>query len=251
MRSEVFDHLANALDPARFAVERCGWRPDPWQASALISSAPVIMLCCSRQSGKSTTIAMKATHRAAHYPGSTILILARALRQCGELMRTIKAFLEASGERLAENNVTTVRLANGSRIISIPAKEETIRSIAAVDLLIEDESAFVPDAVHRAVQPMLAVKRGQLVMMSSPFGKRGHFFDMFTGKEPIDRYAVPWTDCPRISPQIVTTELERYGQAYVDQEYLCKFIETDDAVFRHEDIARAVVDDVEPLFEAA
>ena len=107
---------------------------------------------------------------------------------------------------------------NGSRIISIPAKEETIRSISAVDLASSsDESAFVPDAVHRAVQPMLAVRQGQLVLMSSPFGKRGHFFDMFTGDEEIDRYAVPWTECPRITPAAIDKELKRYGQEYADQ----------------------------------
>ena len=38
------------------------------------------------------------------------------------------------------------------------------------------------------------------------------------------------------------------GRSTRIKQYLCRFIETDDAVFRHEDIAHAVSNDVEPLF---
>jgi hypothetical protein len=47
--------LARALDPVQFSLA-AGITPDPWQAAVLRSTAPRLLLNCSRQSGKSTTV---------------------------------------------------------------------------------------------------------------------------------------------------------------------------------------------------
>jgi len=39
----------------------------------------------------------------------------------------------------------------------------------------------VDDALYYAVRPMLAVSGGPLILMSTPFGKRGHFFEAWQG----------------------------------------------------------------------
>lgn len=61
--------LAMALDPVLFA-RAAGFEPDPWQAQVLRSRAPRILLNCSRQSGKSTVVAMLAMWTALYCPGS-------------------------------------------------------------------------------------------------------------------------------------------------------------------------------------
>ena len=44
-----------------------------------------------------------------------------------------------------------------------------------------DEAARVPDELHFAVRLMLAVSGG-LLMLSTPFGKRGVFYEEYTGE---------------------------------------------------------------------
>jgi hypothetical protein len=88
--------LALGLDPVRLA-ERCGLEPDPWQADVLRSASPRMLLNCSRQSGKSTTVALLSLHTALYRPGSLCLVLSPTLRQSGELFRRAKALLPAVG----------------------------------------------------------------------------------------------------------------------------------------------------------
>ncbi len=72
--------MAYAMDPVAFAVDRLGITPDPWQADMLRSNRPTLVNC-SRQSGKTTTVAVKATHQAVYDPGSLVLCIAPTQRQ--------------------------------------------------------------------------------------------------------------------------------------------------------------------------
>ena len=70
---------------------------------------------------------------------------------------------------------TQLKLANGSRILCLPGKEETVRCFSP-SLLIIDEASRVPDDLYRSVRPMLAVSKGRLIALSTYFGQRGWFF---------------------------------------------------------------------------
>src|ERR1035437_4701637 len=85
---------------------------------------------------------------------------------------------EASGVMgLCQRSNVRSRRQLGSRICSLPGDPKTIRGFSAPALILEDEAAFVDDELFAAIKPMLAVSRGQLILMSTPFGRRGHFFD--------------------------------------------------------------------------
>jgi phage terminase large subunit-like protein len=104
-------------------------------------------MLCSRQSGKSTTSAVLAAHEAVYTPGALVLILSPTLRQSGELFAKVKAVLADAGE-MAEpdrDSVTTLVLGNGSRIVSLPGTERTIRGFSAPSLVVIDEAARVRD----------------------------------------------------------------------------------------------------------
>ena len=90
-------------------------------------------------------------------------------------------------------SATTLGLENGSRIVSLPGTETTVRAYSAVRLLLVDEAARVPDETIAAVRPMLAVSGGQLIaMLSTPFGRRGWFHLMWTEGGPTwQRHEVP------------------------------------------------------------
>jgi hypothetical protein len=157
-----------------------------------------------------------------------------------------------SGEQqpaLIEDNKLSLRMKNKSRIVSLPGSEGTIRGFSGASLIIEDEAARVPDELYFAARPMLAVSGGRLILMSTPFGKRGHYFREWTdGSDTWERIEIPATDCPRISEEFLAEERQSLGDWWFRQEYGCEFVETVDQVFSFEQVTGALSAEVKPLF---
>jgi hypothetical protein len=243
-------NLALALDGVAFA-RAAGIEPDPWQVRLLRSPQRQIMLNCSRQAGKSTTTALLALQTALYVPGSLVLLLAPALRQSQELFRKVKqhaAALDLPNEAIEEESALRIELAHGGRIVALPGKESTVRGFSAVSLLIVDEASGVLDDLYRAVRPMLAVSGGRVVLLSSPFGKRGFFYEEWAhGGAQWERIEVPATECPRIPPAFLDEERRALGDWWYSKEYLCQFRDTTDQVFSTADIDAAVSSDIAPL----
>jgi hypothetical protein len=140
----------------------------------LRSKARNLLLLCGRQAGKSLTAGALALVTALLNDRSLVLLLSPSLRQSSELFQDkILPLYRAFGRPLQTVQETALRLAlsNGSRIISLPGNEETIRGFSGVRLLIIDEAARVPDELYFSVRPMLARSGGRMVCMSTPFGK--------------------------------------------------------------------------------
>jgi hypothetical protein len=249
---ELKEDLRLALDRVSFA-ERLGIDPDPWQRDLLRSDSGRVLLLCSRQAGKSTMSAVIALHRALYHPGSLILCLAPALRQSQELFGKVTGFYRELGRPVvpqAERRLS-LELENRSRIITLPGSEKTIRGFSGAALLLVDEAARVDDGLYYAIRPMLAVSGGALMMLSTPYGKRGVFFEAWTGGEAWERYEVPASECPRISAEFLTEERRALPARVYRQEYECSFEETEDQVFSYQEIENAMTDDISPLFGEA
>jgi hypothetical protein len=243
------DDLRLALDRVAFA-EKLGIVPDGWQGDFLRSSADRVLLNCSRQSGKSTMASVLALHKALVAPGSLILILAPAERQAKELFSKVVLSYRTLGHVIPTASYTKLgmELSNGSRIEALPGTEKTVRGFSGVDLLIVDEAARVADELYYAVRPMLAVSGGRLLMLSTPFGKRGVFYEEWTGGSAWERYTVTAAECPRIPPEFLEEERRTLGPWWFAQEYECRFMDTLDQVFATEVIHKAITDEVAPLF---
>src|SRR5262249_38350388 len=120
--------LALTLDPSLLFTAR-GLTPDPWQYQLLRSAAPRILLNCCRQSGKSTTVAALALHTILFRKGSLVLLVSRSQRQSAELLRKVIDFYRAIDRPVtaAAANSLCLELSNGSRVISLPGDEDTVR----------------------------------------------------------------------------------------------------------------------------
>jgi hypothetical protein len=224
--------------------------PDPWQAQVLTSEDPRICLNCCRQAGKSSVVAVKALHIALYEPKSLILLLSRSLRQSGELARKVFDAYESAGRKVPPQSETkqTLELSNGSRILALPGGDEgAIRGFSGVRCLVIDEASRVPDSLYVAVRPMIAVSGGAMMLLSTPFGKRGFFFRVWSQSERWTKIQITAEQCPRLTANFLQEELIELGRWYL-QEYGCQFLEAIGQVFSDEAINAAFRDDIEPLF---
>jgi hypothetical protein len=226
------------LPDAVILLRQSGMEPDPWQAAMIRSQADRILLLCSRQSGKSTTTAALALATAIREPGSLVLLLSPSLRQSGELFKKVMDHYRALAVPVPTTAESALRLelANGSRLVSLPGTEGTVRGYSGVRLLVIDEAARVEDALYYAVRPMLAVSGGRLIALSTPFGKRGFFHKEYTEGEGWERVKVTAYECPRISPAFLEEERRSLPAMWFASEYLCEFTDTVDQVFLHDHV---------------
>jgi hypothetical protein len=241
-----------ALSPVTLAAH-AGFTLDAWQRTVLLSDAHQIILLVTRQGGKSTVSSIRALHRALYTPASLVLLLAPSYRQSKELFRKVKDALAALpfSAPLASESALELEFTNGSRIVALPGKEQTVRGFSGVSLLIVDEASRVPDELYQAIRPMLAVSGGGILLLSTPFGKRGFFHHEWTeGGSDWHRTKITANDCPRIPRNWLEQERQSIGDWWFRQEYLCEFVESVDSVFRYEDIQRALDPKVTPLFGA-
>lgn len=238
------------LDAAEFARTRLGFQPDPRQEELLRRPIRRALLNCSRQWGKSTLTAAKAVHLAYTKPESLSLVVSPSARQSAEFLRKASVFLRKLGIRPrgdGDNDISAV-LPNGSRIVGMPGVDGTSRGFSAVSLLIIDEAARVQDDVYLSMRPVVAVGGGDVWLMSTPYGKRGFFWEEWSKHaDRWERIRVPATDCPRIPPEFLEEERATMGERWFRQEYMCEFSEPDDAVFDVALIERALRADVLPL----
>jgi hypothetical protein len=244
--------IATALDPSRlFAAAGLG-APDPWQRDLMVSAWQRALLLCSRQVGKSTTAAAIAEHTAVYRPGSDVLILSPSQRQSKETFGKVWDFYRSTGRpvEVEKKSELRLRLANGSRILALPGKEETIRGFSDVDLLLVDEAALVPDDLYYTIRPMLAVSGGRLLALTTPKGKRGWFYEEWTGSSSWKRVEVTAYECPRLSEEYLEEERKALGDRWFAQEYLAEFNDLTGTLFRRDDIDAAFEADFEPMFDS-
>jgi len=87
---------------------------------------------------------------------------------------------------------------------------------------------------------MLAVSKGRLICLSTPFGKRGFFHDCWTrGGNDWHRIEVPADRIPRITPSFLAEECRALGEFWFRQEYCCSFEALEGLVYP--DFARCVM----------
>lgn len=246
----VIERRERFVSAAEFAEQLI--KLDEWQRRVLQSRSNRIILNCCRQAGKTTVAALMALHRVLYFPGSLVLIVSPSLRQSSEMFRRVMHYYNmlpdadslSSPER---ESALRVEFSNGSRVLSLPGQESTLRGYSSVDLLIADEAARIPDELYYSVRPMLAVSGGRLIVISTPYGKRGFFYDIWTNDKGWEKIMITADDCPRIPREFLQEEKASMPTHWFLQEYYCQFIDTEYSVFPADFVRQLISADVEPL----
>lgn len=242
--------LAETLDPVAFAAGR-GFVAEKWQEKLLRSVAPRIAVPCSRQVGKTQTTSYKALHRALNSPGRDVLIVSPTQRQSTEMLARIKAVYRGmtSAPRLTKDNDSEIALANGSRIVSLPGIEGSIRGFSNVLLLVVDEASRVDDDVWASVLPMVG-SDGQIMALSTPWGQRGWFYEVCSSA-PLNNWElhrVTVYDSEQWTAARIEEVRQQVGRFVFASDYEAVFQDTEDQLFSTADVRSAYTDEIQPLF---
>ncbi len=223
---------------------------DSWQVEALESTDSEILLNVARQVGKSTVTAHIAVNQAINDPG-LILAASPSQRQSGELFRKILGILKSMdpAPEFVIETATQIELDTGARIVALPGTMTTIRGFSAPKLVLIDEAAWVTEELYGTLRPMLAVSGGRLIALSTPWGRRGWWFNAWE-YEGADwrRFRVPASECPRISKAWLEKERTRLGPLRFASEFECNFVDTNDSFFPSKLIEAAVSSEVKALW---
>ena len=266
LNKEILVRLAK--DPVFFCQKVLNFKPYWYQKMILQSKSRKIALCTGRQIGKTTALAKKVLHFAYTRANSLVLIISPSQRQSIEFLRRIKNDINSSEllrASIVRETQTELEIRNGSRIISVPASTDTIRGYSP-DLVCIDEAAhFVSDEVYyEAVRPMLMHTKGSLILISTPKGKRGFFYEAFDkSKNPdfethilpaivtpevVEKYKdwgltkkdIGKPICPDISLQDLEAEKKAMDSLTFMQEYMAKFLDESLSFFPYELISSCV-----------
>ena len=210
--------------PAEWAEKRLSFSPTPKQAEILNSESRYLILCCNRQWGKTTTIALKCLYRAIHNPGESIVILSRTKIQAGLLIEKACRCAQQLGHKISRvlGQRYSLALPNGSTILAVAHNEDTSAGNTAKVLVI-DEAALVQDKIYAAVTYFTSWTRGAIWLLSTPRRQTGFFYNIWHGNDgKWHRVFSTVKDCPGIDPEFLRMQ-EQQDPVRYRQDFLCEF----------------------------
>jgi hypothetical protein len=202
---------------------------DPWQEEVMRTKGN-ICLRSGRQVGKSTVIAEKAARFALNNENKLIMVISKTERQAGLLFAKIlnnihnidKKQIKKGKDRPTKH---LINLRNGSTIHSLPAGDTGFGIMGfTIDLLIADEAAFIPEEVWNSVTPALAVTRGNIWLLSTPYVKEGYYYECFSDPT-FTAFHTSSEDCPRKDQAFLDHKKKTLTKARYAQMYLGEFVD--------------------------
>ncbi len=224
-----------------------GIRLLPYQEQLVRSPSRFTWICWARQTGKSFTVSLRRViHGIARR--RTQLFLSAGLRQTHELMLKIRQHCQVMGieagpiESTRPEGLrvagTQIRLANGIRLIGLPANPETVRGFTG-DVALDEFAMHRDDrAIWAAVFPTILRGGGQLDVASTPKGKDNLFHDLRSNES----FARSTVTLPQAIEQGLDLDIDAVRAAMGDdelfrQEFLCEFLDECEAFLPHRVIA--------------
>lgn len=165
----------------------------PYQKSFFCNPAKRKIWLSSRQVGKSFCLAGMLVHSALSTQNGLSLCISTGAKAASEIIMKCIQFARAV-EVLTDKAITFkssfdgVKFSNGSRVLALPSSTDgaNLRGWTVTGCVAIDEAAFIRnlDAIMQAIAPTLSRSQtAQLVIASTPAGKHGKFYDMWTAAQ--------------------------------------------------------------------
>jgi hypothetical protein len=220
---------------------------DDWQEEVLKSAeaGDNLLLCTGRQIGKTQIMAIAAA-REMMKKECHIIVVSLTEDQAKLIIFMILDYLETNARNLICDGIhkptqNKIELRNRSHVIARPVGNtgDAVRGFTG-DILIIDEASRFPQLAWDSAKPTLLTTGGRIWMCSTPFGKKGHFYESYLNKE--GRYKVfhksseeviknrkiseTWTaEIREKSIKFLDDERKSMSELRYGQEYLGLFLE--------------------------
>ena len=198
-------------------------------------------------------------------------------------MKKVDDYISADPEMakgLIKDSAFEKEFKNGSRIVALPGTEKSVRGYSGPKTIIIDEASRLLDETYFALRPMLTGNvEGELMLLSTPFGKRGFFYrewvnnpiwtkilvkprwnlqddmETFAEEMPEENFREMWAEkgvqafySPRHQLEWLQEELLSIGPLAVRREYNCEFMEDSAGMFNASLIQSAMSQEVETVY---
>ena len=232
-------------DPVLFAWAMLGKKLTDYQARFVRDNSKRIIFVGGRKVGKTVAVAIKALWKAWCFDNQDILVVAPTFRQAGEMVYTqccrmieSSPLLRMTCERMT---ITKTVFDNGSIIRCLPAgrKGDTIRGFTA-DMIIVDEGAYVPDEVYASILPSLFAKAGQVILVGTPAGCSGFFYEAWISKD-WSKHHVPSTRSPFVDKEWIEKYRAMLDEVSFRREILAEFVDVDELWFNMQKVREQAV----------
>jgi len=246
-------------------MKKAGINLDEWQIKVLKTKGNKC-ICSGRQTGKSTVVAIDAGDFAVNNPKKHVLIISVTEDQAIELLLKVQLYIESRYKKWVKKgprftNKTKLTLTNGSiiRTKAVGMSGVGVRGFT-IDRLIADEAAFMPEDVWPAVTPMLLTTGGDIVLLSTPHGKKGYFYECYHNEnfktfhvnsvETIEKRELSdsWTKFQKDkAKEYLESEKHRLSEREFGQEYLGRFIDDLQQFFPDEYINKTLIQEKQEI----
>lgn len=165
----------------------------PYQREFVENNSRFKLFMASRQIGKSFTLAFEAVRDCVLKPKSSWLAVSRGERQSQEWLKKARdlalvwcAYASKRGLHISyTSNLSQITFSNGSRILALPSRSDTIRGYSANVIL--DEFAYHehPEELWEAIFPSISNElnaKYRLIIASTVAGKINKFWQLWEQK---------------------------------------------------------------------
>lgn len=248
-RVERFTMKDAREDVTKFAYFMLGIKLFDYQDLIANNKSNRLIVCSSRQIGKSTVVAVMALHHALFKSGQNVIVVSPTLDQSRKLLGMIRDLIykgdmhmkqfhkkmaffsgQINNRQEAVNTSQQISFENKSLIKSVPAAESARGNTA--NLLIEDEAGFMDDEIHEKIlEPTVSFTGGKIILLSTPNGSKGYFYKFFDPEDEqeererdYDRFWFNWDICPNpVMRQTIEKRQASLDRLTFQQEYEALF----------------------------
>jgi hypothetical protein len=227
--------------PSIWAKQALNFEAEPKQLEVLDHDGHRLILCCPRQWGKSTLIALKALHYSLNHPHSEIVVLSDTEDHAGIIVQKIITYAAALKipQRRARGKQYSVELPNGARIFAVASTTNAVVGYTA-NVVIVDEAALVEDEVIGYLSRSLSRTNGKMWLLSTPRGQTGLFFAIWHDESNNwHRVKATIADAKYMDVAFIQ-EQKRLFPATFRQDFHCEFLQAAGRLFTIEKLKRCV-----------
>ena len=210
---------------------------DDWQEKILETKGNMV-LRSGRQVGKSFIIARKAAQYAMENPNKLVMVIAFTEKQANLLFTKILTNIinlekERKHKYIAKPKPTkhVINLRNKTQIYCYAAGDTGFGIMGyTIDLLIADEAAWIKEEVWNSIIPALAITRGNIWLLSTPFLSEGYYAECFDDDD-FTSFHQTSEDCPRRDDKFLAKQKQKLTKTKYAQMYLGEFVDDAHRIF--------------------